>query len=80
MKKICDRAKFFVHVRHFKKSSFFFNFFLVERLDYDCFNFRLVLVVVWRFLEINLNFMLIRRFFMYFADFWANFCDFLTIV
>ena len=23
-----------------------------------------------------MNFMLIRRFFMYFADFWANFCNF----
>ena len=27
-----------------------------------------------------MNFMLIRWFFMYFADFWANFCEFLTIV
>ena len=27
-----------------------------------------------------MNFMLIRRFFMYFADFRANFCGFMTIV
>ena len=27
-----------------------------------------------------MNFMLLPRFFMYFADFWANFCDFLTFV
>ena len=27
-----------------------------------------------------MNFILIRMFFMYFADFWANFCDFLTFV
>ena len=27
-----------------------------------------------------MNFMLIRMFFMYFADFWANFCNFLTFV
>ena len=27
-----------------------------------------------------MNVMLIRRFFMYFADFWANFFNFLTIV
>ena len=27
-----------------------------------------------------MNFMLISGFFMYFADFWAHFCDFLSIV
>ena len=26
-----------------------------------------------------MNYMLIWRFFKYFADFWANFCDFLMI-
>ena len=36
--------------------------------------------MVLRFLEIHMNFMLIRRSFMYFADFWANCWDFLTIV
>ena len=32
--------------------------------------------MVWRFLEIHMNFMIIRRFSMYFADFRANFCVF----
>ena len=32
------------------------------------------------FRKIYMNFMLIRMFFMYFADFWANFYDFFTIV
>ena len=32
-KKFCKRAKFFVHVRHFK--AFFFPIFLVKRFDYD---------------------------------------------
>ena len=41
-----------------------------------CFNFRLVLVLLWRFLETHVNFMIIRRFLMYFADFRANFCVF----
>ena len=45
-----------------------------------CFIFRLVSVVVWRFLEIDMNFMIIRRFLMYFADFRANFCVFLIIL
>ena len=38
--------------------------------------FRLVLVVVWRFLEIHVNFMIIQWFLMYLADFRANFCVF----
>ena len=42
MKKFCKRAKFFVHVRHFK--AVFFNFFLVERLGYD---FVLILGLLW---------------------------------
>ena len=36
--------------------------------------------MVCRFLKIHNNFMLILWFFLYFADFWANFCDFLPIV
>ena len=44
------------------------------------FNYSLVLLVVWRFLEIYNNFILIRWFFMYFADFWANFCNLFTFV
>ena len=36
--------------------------------------------MVWRFLEIHMNFMIIRSFLMYFADFRANFCVFLTII
>ena len=36
--------------------------------------------MVWRFLGIYMSFMLIRWFFMNFADFWTNFCSFLTFV
>ena len=53
-----------------------FSFFGSEIWLWFCFNFRLVSVVVWRFLQIILNFMLIRRFFMYFADFRATFAFF----
>ena len=67
-KKFCKRAKFSVHLRHFQAVSFIF---LVKRFCYE-----LVLVVVWRLMEINLNFMLICRFFIYLADFWANCCNF----
>ena len=34
----------------------------------------------WKVSELYLNFMLIRRYFMYFADFWANFWEILTFV
>ena len=70
-----SERNFLVHVRHFK--AVYFSFILVKRIGYDFgFNIRLVLVVVWRFLEINMNFMIIRRFLMYFADFRANICVF----
>ena len=64
---------YFVHVRHFRAVFIYFG---KEVWLWFCFNFRLVLVVLWRFLEIHVNFMIIRRFLMYFADFWANFCVF----
>ena len=60
--------------------QFFLNFCGWEVWLWFCFNFRLVLVEVWRFLEIHMSLMLIRRFFMYFAEFWANFCNFLRFV
>ena len=74
-KKFCKRANFFC------SRAAFYSSFLVKRFWlWFFFNFRRVLVVVWRFLEIYMNFMLIRWFFIYFADFWANFCDFLNFV
>ena len=69
-----SERNFFVHVRHFK--AVFFIYFGWEVWLWFCFNFRLVSVVVWRFLEIHMSFMIIRRFLMYFADFRANFCVF----
>ena len=68
--------RFFLFTCGILKHFFFVS--LVKRFVYDFFNFRLVLVVVLRFLESHVNFMLIRRFFMYFADFRANFCVLLT--
>ena len=56
--------------------QFFFHLFWLRGFLWFCFNFRLVWVVVWRFLEIHMNFMIIRRFLMYFADFRAKFCVF----
>ena len=59
----------------------FFSFILVKRFGYDFgFNFWLISVVVWRFLELHMNFMIIRRFLMYFADFRANFVFFTIIL
>ena len=39
-KKFCKRAKFFVHVRHFK--AVFFSLFLVKKFGYD-----LLLILGW---------------------------------
>ena len=63
-------------------SSFFLNFFV-----WDFFGYGLLSILGWvwwwfeGFWKFIMNFMLIRTFFMYFADFWANFYDFFfTIV
>ena len=77
-KKFCKRAKIFVYVWPFKAV---FSIFLVKRFCYEfVFNFRLVLVVAWRFLELHMSFMLIRWFFMYFADHGAKIRNFMTII
>ena len=60
--------------------QFFSIFWLRGLLMFFFKNFRLVFVVVQRLLEISWNFMLIRWFFMYFADFWANICVFFCLV
>ena len=75
--KVKSRAKrvVFVHTAVFERAR---NWCAVKKgWLWFCFNFRLVSVVVWRFLEIYVNFMIIRRLLMIFG---LIFCVFLTII